>query len=128
VTRVRVVAIVLLVLGAASAWRALAQSDTPGYNVSARSLIREVATAYGDTRPQVLGIERTYTDDRPHEPVYFVHLGGTFRRGHATADELYFSALADRQFLWAVMAYRGQDGHRRAAWTDCPRSCTGTLR
>lgn len=44
------------------------------------------------------------------------------------ADELYFSALADRRFIWGIAGYQGKGAYRHRTWMDCRRPCTDTLR
>ena len=118
-----VLALVFLLFGVV-VWRTTAQSQTIGFRISARSLIHRVAARYHESHPRVVLVERTHTDPPPHDPMYFVHLTGHFRRGRAVAHELYFSALADRLYIWGVTGYAGQGKHRHSTWMDCQRPCT----
>ena len=118
-----IAALAVLALGATAVWRVQAQSPSPSFSINASSLIQQVAAGYGERHPHVLTVEKTFTDPPPHEPMYFVHLAGRFRRGRTDADELYFSALADRRFIWGIAGYRGKGVHRHGAWMDCQRPC-----
>ncbi|GAC1470208.1 MAG: hypothetical protein PVSMB7_20700 [Chloroflexota bacterium] len=79
------------------------------------AVVQRVSRVYGEKRPRIIHLERTQTDPIPHEPMYFVGLAGHFRKGRKTARLLYFSALANRWYVWGIVAY---DGHRHLLWTD----------
>jgi hypothetical protein len=121
-----VVAVLAVAVGVA--WYAHPRSAGMRRTLPARALIREVSVAYGEEHPHILRLEKTFTDSEPHEPVYFVHLSGRFRRGRLTAGELYFSALADRPVIWGIQGYVGTGAGRHNAWMDCIRAgCVGAL-
>ncbi len=117
----------ILALALTGVWYAHAQSAGPRFTIAASTLLRQVSTAYGERHPHVLLVEDTFTDPAPQEPMYFVHLAGHFQRGRVRADELYFSALADRRFIWGMTGYQGRGTQRHNTWTDCQRPCTGAL-
>jgi hypothetical protein len=125
-----IIAVPVVALLIAVMWHVHAQSEShaPGYSISADSLIREISALYGEGHPRVLRLDRTFTDPFPQEPMYFVHLSGRFHRFRVQADELYFSALADRRVIWGVAGYQGRGAHRQMAWMDCKRNCTGAVR
>jgi hypothetical protein len=124
-SRLRIIFPVLLVLAtAAVVWKVYAESQTPDFSVPARSLIQHIGARYHDTHPVVLEIQRNHTDPPPHDPMYFIHLAGRFRRGKAQADELYIVALADRYYISGITGYTGTGKHRHIVWTDCRKPCT----
>ena len=127
--RRRTVVLPILAVCAVAVWLAwYTHTRTAGMRptIPAALLNREVSAAYGEEHPHVLRLEKTRTDPSPQEPMYFVHLWGRFHRGRLAADELYFSALADRPFIWGVQGYSGSGAGRHSVWMDCIRGgCAG---
>jgi hypothetical protein len=125
-----IIAVPVVALLIAVVWQVHAQSESraPGYSISANSLISEISALYGERHPRVLGLARTLSDGPTQEPMYTVRLSGRFHRFRVQADELYFSALADRRFIWGVVGYQGRGVDRHNVWMDCQRTCTGPIR
>jgi hypothetical protein len=122
-----ILALLILAVGITAVLYVHAQSVSPGYSIAATTIVRQVAAVYGEQHPRVLHEEKTFSDPAPGEPMYLIHLSGRFHRGRARSDELYFSALADRHFIWGIQGYQGKGTRRHSTWTDCQRPCTGTL-
>ncbi len=78
-------------------------------------IIGKVSAAYGESKPRLVHVEKTWTDSSPHEVMYFIQLAGSFHRRRVGAHYLYFSALAGRWYVWGVQGY---DGHHHLRWTD----------
>jgi len=102
----------VLALTISGGWYAHAQSGGPRFTIAANTLIPQISTAYAERHPRVLDREKTLSDPFPGEPMYYVHLSGHFQRGRVRADDLYFSALADRRF---ILGHHGISGEGQSA-------------
>lgn len=91
------------------------QAASPHGAIAPATIVRTVARVYGESHPHVIHLERTTTDSTPHQVMYFIGLSGHFHKGRTQARYLYFSALADRWYVWGLAAY---DSGHRLVWTD----------
>jgi hypothetical protein len=94
-------AALVAVLGAGLVFFGTAAHDTRPPDAVAR----QVGAHYGDSHPRILALTSTTTDNPPHDPMYFMTLGGRFRYGHRRARFVQFSALADQAYVWGLIGY-----------------------
>lgn len=81
------------------------------------SIVRQVATAYGDAHPRIVRVVSDVTDPPPHHAMYTITVTGYFRSGHQRARYLVISALADKAFVFGINAYE-RLGQTHPVWFD----------
>lgn len=105
-------AAVVLVVAVTSTQTAAAHSRWPAAVIA---VTRDVAHVYRATHVRIAHVQTTRTDSTPTKPMYFITLSGTFHKGKHVARILDFSALANRSYIWGIVAF---DAHNHIIWTD----------
>lgn len=82
------------------------ETNTPtSHLLSPGEIARQVSTHYSEAHAQITKVTSTLTDSPPHDPMYLMTLTGHFHKGALEAYTLSFSALANKMYVWAILAY-----------------------
>ena len=87
----------------------------PAATLSPALIAPIVGGYYGDSHPHLVRVEADSSDGPSLEPMYHMTLQGHFHRGARKAQYLDFSALADKPYVWDIIA--GSDPRHRV-WFD----------
>jgi hypothetical protein len=110
------IAIILLV-AVSGGYRVYQHVVAPPF--SAQGVASSVGSLYGDSRPQIVRLLSSTTDDARHDLMYSLVLRGHFRKGTQRATFLEFGALASRQYAWGLWASTGSPNlEARPVWRD----------
>jgi hypothetical protein len=94
-------------------------TDTPkqggSFLLSPNDIAKQVGSYYGDSHPQVRYVISDHADPPPHDPMYSITLVGHFQKNAMAAQTLYFSALANKMYVWDIYAYNQQG---QEVWMD----------
>lgn len=85
------------------------------HRLSPDEIARQVGIHYGDPHAQLAGVKDDVADPPPHEPIYHIGLTGHFHKGALVAVRLGFSAMAERMYVWNILAV---DQTGKQVWSD----------
>jgi hypothetical protein len=105
----------LLVMALLISGSVTACGTSMAHRLSPDEIARQVGNHYGDPQAQLAGVKDDVADPPPHEPMYHIGLTGYFHKGALVAVRLYFSATAERMYVWNVLAV---DQAGKQVWYD----------
>jgi len=77
-------------------------------------IAKQVGAHYGDPQAQVVEVRSELTDGT-QEPMYLMSVTGRFHKRTLAAVTLGFSAMADRMYVWHILAF---DQAGNEVWFD----------